>query len=691
MVVGPLRSTVSEASALLLGVRNTPQVSYGSSSPTLSDTSLYPRFFRTFPSDASAATTICQLLSDQLDLAQVGVFYSSDTYGEGYMKALQSDCSALGVEVQGWAYEIGNHQSIRTVMSNLEASAVSVVIFVFLDTADLAMLIEAGLELQSLGKSKPRLLVLPEALDLDSLSSAAREVLHGSLALRSIGGTTANPRWAAFASQGWYNLNASAFNQLLPEPFHMNQSIFGPTFDASNSYYLRNLGTYEYDAMAAVGLLACQVAPSGALPADFGTQLWNAATSADFEFEGLSGVVRFDERGDRDQLTANIQLYNVLQAADGSLSESQVASYDGTKAVPWGWQGGSMSASGVVFNGGKASPPRMVRVALLQRLSDARMISAELCGGAAGNWLDGTCWLGEGWQAVSAAGLAAVNDFNARSGSYVPQFASEAMQACDVQLSVSVIDSGSISTVTMGALTTRLFTPAAPDVVVGPARSEVAQQAATLLGTDAIDTLQISYWASSPKLSDTSMYPRFMRTYPTDEATAVALCDFWKTTMGCADSPASPRLILALRALVRIAPKLELSHSHSPRFAGSQMLPQFISMMPLAKATRRVSSRRACIRKSTCRRFRICVVTWPRLRVKSSAWRILQSALSLSSRLTIVKLPTSLLPPLLKAPHWGLGSRVGGSSTISAAALPAYPNTRSQPSTAPHRSSRLEL
>ena len=357
VVVGPLRSTVSEASALLLGVRNTPQVSYGSSSPTLSDTSLYPRFFRTFPSDASAATTICQLLSDQLDLAQVGVFYSSDTYGEGYMKALQSDCSALGVEVQGWAYEIGNHQSIRTVMSNLEASAVSVVIFVFLDTADLAMLIEAGLELQSLGKSKPRLLVLPEALDLDSLSSAAREVLHGSLALRSIGGTTANPRWAAFASQGWYNLNASAFNQLLPEPFHLNQSIFGPTFDASNSYYLRNLGTYEYDAMAAVGLLACQVAPSGALPADFGTQLWNAATSADFEFEGLSGVVRFDERGDRNQLTVNIQLYNVLQAANGSHVELLVASYDGTKAVPWGWRGGSMSASGVVFNGGADTPP----------------------------------------------------------------------------------------------------------------------------------------------------------------------------------------------------------------------------------------------------------------------------------------------------------------------------------------------
>ena len=186
---------------------------------------------------------------------------------------------------------------------------------------------------------------------------------------------------------------------------------------------------------------------------------------------------------------------------------------------------------------GNHSTPRVVRVALLQRMSDARLKSAELCDGAAGKWAGGTCWLGEGWQAVAAAGLAAANDFNARVGTYVPQFASEAMQACDVQLSVSSIDSGSSATVTMGALTERLFTPSSPDLVIGPARSEVAQQAATLLGTEAIDTLQMSYWASSPKLSDKSLYPRFMRTYPTDEATAAALCDFWKSSMGCADTP----------------------------------------------------------------------------------------------------------------------------------------------------------
>ena len=98
------------------------------------------------------------------------------------MHALQSDCSARGVVVQGWSYDIGNHESIRKAMSNLEESGVSAVTFVFLDTADLTTLIETGLDLQSLGKAKPRLLILPEALDLGSLSRAAREVLAATAA-----------------------------------------------------------------------------------------------------------------------------------------------------------------------------------------------------------------------------------------------------------------------------------------------------------------------------------------------------------------------------------------------------------------------------------------------------------------------------------------------------------------------------
>ena len=259
--------------------------------------------------------------------------------------------------MQTFPYLRGDVATIESQIQRLADSSIRIVVVIALDHSEVADIVAAALaEGTTLGPGVPSWWFFNDfGGGFASLPKYTIAALHGAAQIKPTGALATNPRWAAFASRGWPSLNASAFNRLLPGPFHMNQSLFGPS--TSDSAYVRDLATYNYDAVAAVGLLACQVAPSGALPADFGTQLWNAATSADFEFEGLSGVVRFDERGDRNQLTVNIQLYNVLQAANGSHVELLVASYDGTKAVPWGWRGGSMSASGVVFNGGADTPP----------------------------------------------------------------------------------------------------------------------------------------------------------------------------------------------------------------------------------------------------------------------------------------------------------------------------------------------
>eukprot|EP00965_Chrysotila_dentata_P135844 4490623-Pleurochrysis_carterae.AAC.4 len=43
-----------------------------------------------------------------------------------------------------------------------------------------------------------------------------------------------------------------------------------------------------------------------------------------------------------------------------------------------------------------------------------------------------------------------------------------------------------------------------------------------------VEPLQISYWSSSPTLSDTRIYPLFMRTMPVDVRTAEAICKYWQ-------------------------------------------------------------------------------------------------------------------------------------------------------------------
>ena len=293
--------------------------------------------------------------------------YVNDAFGEGYKESLVAACLQMGVNVQAFPYIAGDVATIERQIQRLADSSLRVVVVIAIGHDEVAHIVDAALaEGTTLGPGVPSWWFFNDfGGGFDSLPSSMIAAIHGAVQIKPTGALASNPRWAAFASHGWPSLSASVFNRNLPEPFHMNQSVFAA--GASDSVYVRDIATYQYDAVAAVGLLACQVAPTGAPPADFGTQLWTAATSDEskFEFEGLSGTVRFDERGDRDQLTANIQLFNIrmLQAADGASGTHEaalVASYQGTREVPWLWQGGSMSASGVVFNGGADTPPKDV-------------------------------------------------------------------------------------------------------------------------------------------------------------------------------------------------------------------------------------------------------------------------------------------------------------------------------------------
>ena len=293
--------------------------------------------------------------------------YVNDAFGEGYKESLVAACLQMGVNVQAFPYIAGDVATIERQVQRLADSSLRVVVVIAIGHDEVAHIVDAALaEGTTLGPGVPSWWFFNDfGGGFDSLPNSMIAAIHGAVQIKPTGALASNPRWAAFASHGWPSLSASVFNRNLPEPFHMNQSVFAA--GASDSVYVRDIATYQYDAVAAVGLLACQVAPTGAPPADFGTQLWTAATSDEskFEFEGLSGTVRFDERGDRDQLTANIQLFNIrmLQAADGAIgthTAALVASYQGTREVPWLWQGGSMSASGVVFNGGADTPPKDV-------------------------------------------------------------------------------------------------------------------------------------------------------------------------------------------------------------------------------------------------------------------------------------------------------------------------------------------
>jgi branched-chain amino acid transport system substrate-binding protein len=82
IVIGSSGSSVSAAMAAELGPQKIPQISYASSSPTLSDRTLYPYFMRVAASDADQGKAIADLIQS-FGWTRGATIHTSDSYGAG--------------------------------------------------------------------------------------------------------------------------------------------------------------------------------------------------------------------------------------------------------------------------------------------------------------------------------------------------------------------------------------------------------------------------------------------------------------------------------------------------------------------------------------------------------------------------------------------------------------------------------
>ena len=178
-----------------------------------------------------------------------------------------------------------------------------------------------------------------------------------------------------------------------------------------------------------------------------------------------------------------------------------------------------------------------VSLALLLSLSDPRLADVTACisqGGGTRYWANatgaaGAACLHKDQLAFGAMALQAAADFNARDATTVPEFAT--LGACDKQLALRLHDTAGSTTETVNAAVGFVAdSAAAPNAVVSSGRSTHNMAVAPVLAANGI--LHVASVATSASLDDVDFYPRFLRTTPTDEAAARALCELWKGEMG---------------------------------------------------------------------------------------------------------------------------------------------------------------
>lgn len=113
------------------------------------------------------------------------------------------------------------------------------------------------------------------------------------------------------------------------------------------------------------------------------------------------------------------------------------------------------------------------------------------------------------WKAISCAAIVGIRHANARDGRVVPELASITGPA----LTPLVYDSRSNAHGGLSAYEAAVKRVGAA-AIVGPARSATAKPMGVMQSVDSVPS--VSYWASSPQLSDQSAYPFFNRVFHDD-------------------------------------------------------------------------------------------------------------------------------------------------------------------------------
>jgi len=89
-VIGAASSPISISVANLIGVDDTPQISYSSTSVLLSDKTVFPSFFRTIPSDTYQAQALADLLK-HFGWTYVSIVASDNAYGRAGVDSLRTE------------------------------------------------------------------------------------------------------------------------------------------------------------------------------------------------------------------------------------------------------------------------------------------------------------------------------------------------------------------------------------------------------------------------------------------------------------------------------------------------------------------------------------------------------------------------------------------------------------------------
>ena len=347
-VIGASCSGASKTAAEYLQLYKTPQLSPASTSAALSDSAAYPYLARTPPSDAWQSFALADVVEHLLGVERLATVNSEDTFGASGMQQFKTSAARRGLKVLASTSFANFQEDLSSSVEVLRRSGALVVVL-FCQTEDasrfiLAMQAAGTHNVTYVGPGAVTLAV--RAMVADSPEQEAR--LRGFVGTGQSGGegeayTAFRARLSAFQTtifnESWCSHATDDDGRLLWATADGGCPWAGG--DASADFY----APFAYDAVYAMALaMGRTLAAVNATSIDGETLL---AQMLNVTFIGASGVVGFDEHGDRN-VGLSYEVYNVANQGMARLGRWQ-------QGATWS-QRFSSSTSYVAADGSSKAP-----------------------------------------------------------------------------------------------------------------------------------------------------------------------------------------------------------------------------------------------------------------------------------------------------------------------------------------------
>ena len=335
-VIGAARSAVSTVLSLLGAIDSVPMCSYWSSSPSLSNKALYPLFGRTYPSDATTTQALPQLIKSK-GWSTIGVIHTNDAYANAYAQGLRTNSPAAGVTVVATAsFERNQFNTMESAVTNIRNSGVNIIVAVVFEADGAALAYEANRQ-GLIGENY--VWITTDALTTESVTvdattdqDLARQLMNGWLNFYA--SPSGSDGFSRFTDAWAQETDATCANE------NFNISEFPDVFGTVPSP--EHTGAFAYDCMVA---LAAAMHAAG--PTATGEEVY--AHFKNVTFEGATGIVAFDDNGDRLASTVRFVLDNWVDTGT-ALTNTAVGAFTISDGL-------SLTSTAITWPGGSSTVP----------------------------------------------------------------------------------------------------------------------------------------------------------------------------------------------------------------------------------------------------------------------------------------------------------------------------------------------